>query len=714
MKTTTSYLLLFCLCIPFAALAQWTQTNGPEGGYVTCVEKINNEIWAGTKGGLYFSTDEGLNWQRKPGFDQIITDVSFKDNVITIAYQGHLGNGSDDLYGYSQTSYDGGINWTSPSSMFSVYSCFYWKITPLQTATLAYDGTGGSGLLISYDYGEHWSAFPVPFALSMGNMANDGKTFVAWRFNHQYTASAVYTSGDNGLNWSLIDSSSFVRGAYVKDSLLILNRSDSHNNLWFCRSTDSGNTWDTVFTATQGEFYYDLIKIGNKIYAMGSATRVSIDNGLTWQLSAMPKDWFADQVTISNGDLLVTSPYADVAKYSYSDDSLYIRHKGIAARYVYALRAHNNILYASTDDGFYKSADAGQTWQLAGVPVGGETDIAFAGDTVLGVTANSGYDNYLVRSFNNGNTWDSVPLPAVTVPDFSTLQFYNSRIYLRTAHIYYSDDMGLNWVQMPFPDSVYGNPYPFMEMGTTIKIYRNQLFAVNDGGFVFKYDPGLESWYQLGAFYSPGASHHYELYDLDNALVLAGNRSFRVSYDEGQTWSEPAMDGIPYQNAPHNLILANGMWLGTCGVFGVYASIDSGNTWNPFYTGSSPFATSLRGGLTVMNNTLYAGGDCRSVWQYNGPLQIPTGIKNETLTDGMQVFPNPVHDEFFLRLNNNGSEVYQLTLYNANGVVVTQQQLTGNFVSISTDAFPAGVYIGRLRSDAQTPVKTFRFVRLND
>src|ERR1043165_3623395 len=87
MKTTTSYLLLFCLCIPFAALAQWTQTNGPEGGYVTCVEKINNEIWAGTKGGLYFSTDEGLNWQRKPGFDQIITDVSFKDNVITIAYQ---------------------------------------------------------------------------------------------------------------------------------------------------------------------------------------------------------------------------------------------------------------------------------------------------------------------------------------------------------------------------------------------------------------------------------------------------------------------------------------------------------------------------------------------------------------------------------------------------------------------------------------------------
>ena len=42
---------------------QWVQTNGPNGGYVSCLAVNGTNIYAGTYGGgVFFSTNNGTNW----------------------------------------------------------------------------------------------------------------------------------------------------------------------------------------------------------------------------------------------------------------------------------------------------------------------------------------------------------------------------------------------------------------------------------------------------------------------------------------------------------------------------------------------------------------------------------------------------------------------------------------------------------------------------
>ena len=54
---------IFCFLKGFS---QWTQTNGPEGGY--CREIIEMEdllIISAGNGGVYASTDDGFSWQSR-------------------------------------------------------------------------------------------------------------------------------------------------------------------------------------------------------------------------------------------------------------------------------------------------------------------------------------------------------------------------------------------------------------------------------------------------------------------------------------------------------------------------------------------------------------------------------------------------------------------------------------------------------------------------
>jgi hypothetical protein len=46
----------------FIVNAQWIQTNGPVGGTVNCVAISGTNIFAGTKGGIFLSTNNGSSW----------------------------------------------------------------------------------------------------------------------------------------------------------------------------------------------------------------------------------------------------------------------------------------------------------------------------------------------------------------------------------------------------------------------------------------------------------------------------------------------------------------------------------------------------------------------------------------------------------------------------------------------------------------------------
>ena len=45
-----------------AVNAQWVQTNGPNGGTVNCFAISDTNIYAGTNGGVFLSTNNGTSW----------------------------------------------------------------------------------------------------------------------------------------------------------------------------------------------------------------------------------------------------------------------------------------------------------------------------------------------------------------------------------------------------------------------------------------------------------------------------------------------------------------------------------------------------------------------------------------------------------------------------------------------------------------------------
>ena len=50
----------------FTATAQWVQTNGPTGGFITALVVSGTNVFAGTdKGGVFLSTDNGSSWTEK-------------------------------------------------------------------------------------------------------------------------------------------------------------------------------------------------------------------------------------------------------------------------------------------------------------------------------------------------------------------------------------------------------------------------------------------------------------------------------------------------------------------------------------------------------------------------------------------------------------------------------------------------------------------------
>ena len=58
--------LLLGLFIYAPLHAQWVQTNGPYGGNINCFVESKINLFAGTDGGVFLSTNNGTSWSQTP------------------------------------------------------------------------------------------------------------------------------------------------------------------------------------------------------------------------------------------------------------------------------------------------------------------------------------------------------------------------------------------------------------------------------------------------------------------------------------------------------------------------------------------------------------------------------------------------------------------------------------------------------------------------
>lgn len=627
------FIIVFCTAGQ-RSYCQWIQTNGPQGGAVNCMEKVGADIWAGMTNGIYRSSNEGQSWQKLPVINAICSDIYHFNDTIVVIYQERIGYQSPDVNIYSITSFNAGATWTTPSFIDDAYGAVESiKIVKAHNKLFI---KSEFDYYQSSDWGANWNLFSVPFGDVEDLQANSNNLLLnVYTNTPPYGAS--YLSVNAGQTWQYVDSTYQTMNTFVYGNtiLFMIAYADTVMHYSIVRTSTTGTNWDTVFTSPQGINLYSFAVFNGKLLARTNQfmSYSSSDSGATWTsdttLNAISYYNFPDMIILNNGDVLCYKGYGQIERFVPSQNTFLLTHTGIASQATYLCRQHANVLYASTYYALFRSADAGQTWMPTNYPVNipyssdPAFDIIFKGDTIVAVS-----NEHMGRSFDNGITWDTLPCPGAISPFYnSSLEELNGRLYYSGDAMFYSDDLGVTWDSLPpLPLSTNCSVNNTDTRGF-IKVYRNILFATSNSGYIFKLNNANQSWDYLYCVSMTGTSNSNYLYEADSLLVMAGRAAFVHSADNGITWTTAALNGLPIQNfypiVPRNIVSINGIWFGTCGSYGVYSTNDMGNNWSPAYSGNPPFFSS--GGLTTLNNVLFAGSGGNSVWTRGGNFQNISG-----------------------------------------------------------------------------------------
>jgi len=135
--------LLFTFSNPI--FAQWEQTNDLYSGFVYSLAVSGTNLFAGTWGGVFLSTDNGTSWTR-------VNNGLTKGFVNALAVSGtnlFAGTGCDGVF----LSTNNGKSWTQVNT--GLTDTVVWSLAVSGTNLFA--GTEGGGVFLSTNNGKSWT-----------------------------------------------------------------------------------------------------------------------------------------------------------------------------------------------------------------------------------------------------------------------------------------------------------------------------------------------------------------------------------------------------------------------------------------------------------------------------------------------------------------------------------------------------------------------------
>lgn len=583
-----SAIIIFTI-ISFEASAQWTQCNGPWQGNVKCFTQSGNSTFAGTVGdGIYFSTDSGIKWRP-------LNPVGLSNNGINcFMWAGtNLFAGTD---GGVFLSTDGGNTWFAVNS--GLYNNVITSLAKIGSKIFA--GTS-SGVFISSDNGAFW------YNSSYGMTNYDVRCLLTdGDFLYAGTGGGIFKSTDNGNSWISSNFGLISQDVYallLNGSTIFAGTSSLSNAASIYKSTDDGNSWNS--SGLPNKITYSLFQLPTGLYAgTGDGVYRSTDNGVTWsselgmgntQIKAVSSS--GTNIVLGNPDGLFVSTnngtqwkavgykptyvwsidgndtqlWATVAQHDvfYSTDNgdswlKRINDLDPAYRYiditcsdsgVYAAYINNNL----TNTGIYKTTDNGLTWNwLYGFFNRSINTIEAASDSLILIGLyyrNGEFGFYGLNPFTYYSTF-GIPNQGVgcfAVKDDVILAGTNGGIYRST-------DGTTTWV------NVGGSASCFAVSG-------NNIFAASDGVFLST-DDGI-TWSSIGLLNKPISS----LAAFGNNVVAAVfSEGIMISTDLGATWNlkNDGLDVTPSNVT--DLYVKDGM---------IFAAIDQLSFWKRSLTNIS-------------------------------------------------------------------------------------------------------------------------------
>lgn len=630
-----SLIALFFLCL-FAdkGYSQWIQTSGPEGGEVRFIENVGTEVWASTQFGIYKSGNEGATWTSHPQFTSLSCyGIYASEDTVLVIYSEPAGN--YNLNYFCLRSLDAGETWNNP--VFITTST--QDIPSLKRAgNSIYLADTWPQEFITTDFGLSWNEVAIPYSQSfyLIEYGPKGSIYAAYSYNYLYyilyhknEASQEFTMIDSLIQPQIFSDYFLLTDSTIFISKLVLNGTDYTNII--LRSRNLGLSWDTLNTEGFGDFAGVRLEAENDIVYLGYSDPEhnyfwvgSIDEGETWTVHNVPNHiQIRNSTPISNGEVLVPD-YRGVLRYPNSNTNPYYVNTGIRTQKS-IIYAHNEVLYSACSNQSYKSVDGGLSWSELPFPISSNANtFEFSGDTIYAAINKN--NPYFMRTFNNGNTWDTLALPmdigTYTQPAIVAL---NQKLFISgTDSTYFSNDYGLTWTAI----APWLNGGGMASQGEVFKI-NNQLWEFTNDGSVARLniENDAMTWEPIHDFFSPGAGNGNKLIQVNESVLALGRIIASISTDNGATWTSLGMNGLPNNSSgttlfPFDLIEKNDVWYGTLGYNGVYYSTNHGESWQSL-EGLSPFVA--WGGLVFIENILFSGSYNSSIWRRNGEFNSISG-----------------------------------------------------------------------------------------
>ena len=662
-----TYLLLSLVFISSNLFAQWSQLDGPVGGNFRCLEKVGSQVWAGCNSGMYYSDNEGLTWERSTLFYGACNDIQAWGDTVMICYVEIEGT----AYNLKTiSSFDGGLTFGAPVFIEATSSILPTAIYKTQNAIYV---MGDWDAYISLDGGISWTLDSGLFGQGIYTISSNGTSAFAEFGMVGAPYVSTYFSPTGTAPWIFMDSSQAVYDLFIEGGRIFLHEYDPPNNLqrWF-KTDDFGTTWDTSVVIPFNSYAGFIYTYNGSLYVSNYFDAwVSNDNGDTWTQTAAPSTFAYREGVMTSGGNKLCVEMGDIVTYIPPIDTFIVTMTGTSSHNITGLFANNNILFATDYELLFRSSDGGITWSeqnICNTPI---EELIFRGDTIYGI--NSDYYGVFMKSFDNGITWDTISVPLNTSwTDLPSVTELNGRIFITGDEMLYSDDLGLTWNQYtPLPTGTIGNcSLTSMDNVGLLNTFNNELYAINNSGFIFKYDTLSQTWENIFCFWSTGANNQNKIIPLDDKLMMNARRYLFVSADSGATWVESSYGGLPQNGSspyvPKNVINIGNLWFGTCGDYGVYMSTDFGDTWQPMNVNPEFYAA---GGLISLNGVLFSGSYNDGVWRRQSSFFTVNGkIYHDLNANNIQDTGEPGLNGFLVNTNpssfvgtSNATGDYSLT-----------------------------------------------------
>ena len=543
-----------------SSFAQWEVMNGPYGGTIFTLNKMDNWIFAGTPMGIFRSSNNGRVWDRVLTFrDKTVrTIVNDGKNIIARSLKSFFRSTSS---GTTWSEINNGINAENVYGMF-VFSNEIYAAEKKNLFRLDLNTETWTKVAAEIPNNEAVQSFCANgtyiFVLTTsGNIYRIKKAEGNWekvlsgyysRYDNVFFVNSgeIYFASNKGLLKTLDNFSTYTilnsiscNCVTVKDNFILTGSFGSGLSV----SIDNGSSWNDIRLIN--EKYYSVL-ISDRTFFAGAfmgGVWLSEDNGSEWINSSRGIDIpFISNIILMDKKLLCCGEGIGVYQsvnggYEWTESN-----KGLNTASTNLFSIFNSKLFLGTAKGVYVSNDQGVTWETANVSLPQNFNVNYF----------MNYDNkYLYAggnglhyTTNDGRSWvnclENLP------PSTEVMSIFKSdkKVIIGTKDGIFSCELpGSPW------ERVKSDMKKQAEINSLVKI-SDFILATTLSGIYSSPDMGINWGMIKNSFADYG-----KLIALDNYLIYT--KGMNVSADNGRTWKSHGEDLKDYITENNTVSIVN-------------------------------------------------------------------------------------------------------------------------------------------------------------